>query len=49
MTIVFDDDVIESGRKGIYTIYAEIAQLNEVTEAVQLKLNKTTDLVAQEK
>ena len=49
ITIVFDDDVIESGRKGIYTIYAEVAQLTEVNEAVQLKLNKTTDLVAQEK
>ena len=49
MTIVFDDNEIESGKKAIYTIYAEVAQLNEVNEAVQLELKKTTELVANEK
>ena len=49
MTIVFDDDVIESGKKGIYTIFAEVAQLNEVNQGVQLQLKKSTELVANEK
>jgi hypothetical protein len=49
MTIVFDDDVLASGKKGTYTIMAEVAQLNEVNEAVQLQLKKSTELVANEK
>jgi hypothetical protein len=49
MTIVFDDNEIESGKKAIYTIFAEVAQLNEVDKAVQLELKKTTELVANEK
>jgi hypothetical protein len=49
MTIVFDDNEIEAGKKAIYTIFAEVAQLNETNEAVQLQLKKNTDLVAQEK
>jgi hypothetical protein len=49
MTIVFDDNEIESGKKAIYTIYAEVAQLNEVNQGVQLQLKKTSELVADEK
>jgi hypothetical protein len=49
MTIVFDDNEIESGKKAIYTIFAEVAQLNEVNQGVQLQLKKTTELVANEK
>ena len=49
MTITFDDDVLASGKKGIYTIMAEVAQLNEVNETVKLQLKKSTELVANEK
>ena len=49
MTITFDDDVIESGKKGIYYIMAEVAQLNEVNKSVQLQLRKSSELVANEK
>jgi hypothetical protein len=49
MTIVFDDDVLASGKKGIYTIMAEVAQLNEVDQSVTLQLKKSTELVANEK
>jgi hypothetical protein len=49
MTIVFDDNEIESGKKAIYTIFAEVAQLNEVNQSVELQLKKTTELVANEK
>jgi hypothetical protein len=49
MTIVFDDDVLASGKKGTYTIMAEVASLNEVNKAVNLELKKTSELVANEK
>jgi hypothetical protein len=49
MTITFDDDVIESGKKGIYYIMAEVAQLNEVNKSVQLQLRKSSELVANER
>ena len=48
MTIYFDNDELASGKKGIYTIFAEVAQLNEVGKSVQLYLNKNTELVANE-
>jgi len=49
MTIVFDDDVLASGKRGTYTIMAEVAQLGEVNKAVNLELKKTSELVANEK
>jgi hypothetical protein len=48
MTIYFDNNELASGRRGIYTIFAEVAQLNEVGRYVQLFLNKDTELVANE-
>jgi len=48
MVITFDDQ-IDSGKRGIYTIFAEIAQLENVPEKIKLTLNKTTELVANEK
>ncbi|MBQ9553960.1 hypothetical protein IJU97_03230 [bacterium] len=48
MTIYFDDDELASSKKGIYTIFAEVAQLNEVNKAVELYLNKYSELVAYE-
>ena len=48
MTIYFDDDQLSSGKKGVYTIFAEVAQLNEVGKSVQLYLNKYSELVAYE-
>ena len=48
MTIQFDDDKLASGKKGVYTIFAEVNQLNEVGRSVQLYLNKYTELVAYE-
>ena len=49
MTIYFDDDVLASGKKGIYTIFAEVASLDSTTDSVQLYLNKSSELVANEK
>ncbi len=49
MTIYFDDDQIDSGKKGIYTIFAEVANLERPGDSVQLYLNKTSELVANEK
>jgi hypothetical protein len=48
MTIYFDNNELASGKRGIYTIFAEVAQLNEVGRYVQLFLNKDTELVANE-
>jgi hypothetical protein len=48
MTIYFDDDVLASGKKGIYTIFAEVATLDSTTDSVQLYLNKSSELVANE-
>ena len=48
MTIQFDDDKLASGKKGVYTIFAEVNQLNEVGRSVHLYLNKYTELVANE-
>ena len=49
MTIYFDDNQLDSGKKAIYTIFAEVAQLNEIDKNIQLYLKKNTELVAQEK
>ena len=49
MTIYFDDEEIVSGKSNQYTIFAEIAQLNEANKSVQLQLNKESELVANEK
>jgi hypothetical protein len=49
MTIYFDDEEIVSGKSNQYTIFAEIAQLNETNKSVQLQLNKESELVANEK
>jgi hypothetical protein len=49
MTIYFDEDILDSGKKAQYTIMAEVAQLNEVNETVTLQLKKSTELVANEK
>ena len=48
MTIQFDEDKLASGKKGIYTIFAEVNQLNDVNKTVQLYLNKYSELVADE-
>ena len=48
MTIYFDDDVLASGKKGIYTIFAEVASLDSTTDSVKLYLNKSSELVANE-
>ncbi|MBR6908293.1 hypothetical protein IKN40_07635 [bacterium] len=49
MVITFDNDELASGKKGIYTIFAEVANLDRPGEDVQLYLNKTSELVAYEK
>ncbi|MBQ9553953.1 hypothetical protein IJU97_03195 [bacterium] len=49
MTIYFDGDELASGKKAVYSIFAEVAQLNEVNESVTLQLKKSTELVANEK
>ena len=46
MTIYFDDDQIDSGKKGIYTIFAEVNNIERPGDSVQLYLNKTSELVA---
>jgi hypothetical protein len=48
MVIYFDDE-LASGKKGIYTIFAEVASLDRVGDSIQLQLRKNTELVAQEK
>jgi hypothetical protein len=48
MIIYFDDDILASGKKGVYTIFAEVASLEEPGKAVELYLNKTSELVANE-
>jgi hypothetical protein len=49
MIITFDGDELANGKKGIYTIFAEVANLDRPGEYVQLYLNKTSELVANEK
>jgi hypothetical protein len=49
MVITFDGDELASGKKGIYTIFAEVANLDRPGENVQLYLNKNSELVAYEK
>ena len=49
MTIYFDDEEIVSGKTNQYTIFAEVGQLSETGKTVQLKLNKESELVANEK
>jgi hypothetical protein len=46
MVITFDNDQIDSGKRGIYTIFAEVTQLENIPEKIKLTLNKTTELVA---
>ncbi len=48
LIIYFDDDVLASGKRGLYTIYAEVAQLDRVGDDVQLELRKNSELVANE-
>jgi hypothetical protein len=48
LTIVLND-TIESGRKAIYTIEAEITYVDAASEDYQLSLSKVEDLVAVEK
>ena len=49
MIIYFDNEEIVSGRSNVYTIFTEVAQLNETEKTVKLWLNKESDLVANEK
>jgi hypothetical protein len=49
MTIYFDDEEIVSGKSNVYTIFTEVAQLNETGKTIQLMLNKESELVANEK
>ena len=49
LIIYFDNEEIASGKKGLYTIYAEVASLDRVGDTVQLELRKNTELVANEK
>jgi hypothetical protein len=49
MTIYFDDEEIVSGKSNQYTIFAEVGALSEAGKKVKLTLNKTSDLVANEK
>jgi hypothetical protein len=49
MVVTFDGDELANGKKGIYTIFAEVANLDRPGEYVQLYLNKTSELVANEK
>ena len=48
MTISFDDEALANGKRGTYTIMAEVAQLENVWDTIQLYLNKDTELVANE-
>ena len=48
MIIYFDNDELASGKKGIYTIFAEVASLDDPGKSVQLYLNKDSELVANE-
>jgi hypothetical protein len=47
--VIYFDDQLASGKKGIYTIFAEVASLDRVGDNIQLQLRKNTELVAQEK
>jgi hypothetical protein len=47
--VVYFDDTLASGKKGVYTIMAEIAQLDRVDDKVQFELRKSTELVGYEK
>jgi hypothetical protein len=49
MTIYFDDNQLDSGKKGIYTIFAETASLDRVGDDVKLQLRKSSEFVANEK
>lgn len=47
--VVYLEDTLASGKKGVYSIIAEIAQLDRVGDQIQLELRKDTELVAYEK
>jgi len=49
MTIYFDDNQLDSGKKAIYTIFAETASLDRVGDNVKLQLRKSSEFVANEK
>ena len=49
MTIYFDDNQLDSGKKGIYTIFAETVSLDRVGDNIKLQLRKSSELVANEK
>ena len=48
LTIYFNDEVLASWKKGIYTIYAEVANLESTDDTVKLYLNKSSEIVADE-
>jgi hypothetical protein len=48
MTIYFDDEVLANGKKGSYSIMAEVASIENIGDTVALYLNKDTELVANE-
>ena len=48
MTVSLDEDIVAANKKAIYTIRAEIATLEEVGKNVQLQLQNTRDIVADE-
>ena len=48
ITISLDKDTIKANRKAIYTIRAEVATLEDVGKTVQLTLQNTRDIIADE-
>jgi hypothetical protein len=48
MTIYFDDEVLANGKRGTYSIMAEISQLENIGDQIQLYINKDTELVGNE-
>lgn len=48
ITISLDKDVIQANKRALYTIRAEVANLDRVGETVQLKLANAKDVIADE-
>ena len=48
LTVTLDKDTITANKKAVYTIRAEVATLEEVWRNVQLQLQNTRDIVADE-
>jgi len=48
ITISLDEDTIKANRKAVYTVRAEVASLEDVGKTVQLALQNTRDIIADE-